>query len=258
MHSDRKIFRILIAFLSLRRPIDFLIKPAFSLSLVSLYAVGVEVAVHGQILSSVQVTSTIAALSAAPFFAVVFYVVTQLDHAQESLSEMAMTDPLTGLPNRRAFMDRTQWLASCIDSRSKGVVLALDADHFKRINDTWGHKVGDMCLERIADRMRRELRATDIAGRLGGEEFAVFLPGGTLQDGLILGNRLCQPIVVHSQEPAVLLRFTMSVGVSEVTVTAPLGEAMHQADQALYLAKERGRARVERWVEPATTSDVAV
>lgn len=171
--------------------------------------------------------------------------ITERKQREAALEMLAATDTLTGLPNRRSFMSRLTAAAREAHHRAggAGVVMMLDIDHFKRVNDTWGHAVGDEVLQHFAEVVRQSLRRGDAAGRLGGEEFAVLLPGTGIEDGRALAERLrerieAQPAATSEGDIAV----TVSIGV------AALGDrpeqALDQADSALYRAKSSGRNRV--------------
>jgi len=172
---------------------------------------------------------------------------TRLDEANKRLSEMAVTDELTGLANRRTVFGRLG--AEFSRARRTGrplSVIALDIDHFKRINDRFGHAVGDAVLREIAQRMRDSVREYDLVGRIGGEEFLVVSPETERTDARVLAERILAtvrdlPISVGE----VQLDVTASAGVA----TAGKGDArsddlVARADDALYSAKERGRDRV--------------
>lgn len=188
----------------------------------------------------------IAALS-APFAALLFGLVTYLDRLQRQLARLASTDVLTALPNRRAFMDRTQ---QALDGGASGVLIILDADHFKRINDTYGHAVGDACLVAIADHLRRCLTPPDLIGRIGGEEFAAFLPDRTIQDSFPSDAALTGPIHVRCDADGATLEVTLSAGAAPASKDGALETILHFADRAFYQAKSNGRARIEIWAEP--------
>jgi diguanylate cyclase (GGDEF)-like protein len=123
----------------------------------------------------------------------------------------------------------------------------LDADHFKRINDQWGHAAGDACLSAIAERLRACLRPGDLVGRLGGEEFAVFLPSVTAEDAVRVGERLCQAVAVEAEGIEDGLTVTLSAGAA--LGGRPFDQLMRQADAALYQAKAQGRARLVVWTD---------
>jgi diguanylate cyclase (GGDEF)-like protein len=164
-----------------------------------------------------------------------------------SLGLDVMTDALTGVFNRRGIIDMANHAyARCIHEH-RGFSLALvDLDHFKAINDEFGHLIGDAALKEAAQRIQRAVRGGDIVGRWGGEEFLVVLPGSTpsvLQD---VGNKLVQmvggPFV--EQDCKVLLSASVGlVGVGTAQVVFDEVAWLEAADQALYMAKERGRAQ---------------
>lgn len=194
-----------------------------------------------------------AALTALPFVALVMGLLLHMRRLQHKLLMLATTDVLTGLPNRRAFLGRMEEMRA---TGRDGALLLLDADHFKRINDTFGHAVGDACLIAIAERIRAAARPGDLAGRLGGEEFSMFLPETALEEARLIGARLCTPIEVEppaAAGPATRpVRVTLSAGLAFGHAATPLERLLAQADEALYQAKATGRARVVIWheVEP--------
>ncbi|MDR3088573.1 MAG: diguanylate cyclase [Desulfobulbaceae bacterium] len=163
----------------------------------------------------------------------------------EKVSAMATTDALTGLYNRRHFFE----LAGKEFARFKRYgapmsMFMLDIDHFKRINDTFGHAAGDQVLRRVAAILTETLRTNDISGRYGGEEFAVVLPDTPLVTAGNIAERLRQAITnatIESDKGAI--RCTVSIGVS-VAGDAGLEAALAVADKCLYTAKENGRNRV--------------
>ena len=174
---------------------------------------------------------------------------------RERLLISGLTDPLTELHNRR-YLDRRlhEELSRASRYRQPLSCLFIDADHFKRINDNYGHQAGDSVLKELANRIRSQLRASDVATRYGGEEFALLLPQTNLNEALLLAERIRMEV---AQTPVYLengeeLTLTVSIGVSE---TLPmLGKSRHKevgehllasADQALYQAKANGRNRIE-------------
>jgi diguanylate cyclase (GGDEF)-like protein len=174
---------------------------------------------------------------------------------REHILISGFTDPLTELHNRR-YLDRrlSEELARAGRYRQPLSCLFIDADHFKQINDTYGHQAGDIVLRELANRIRSQLRASDIATRFGGEEFALLLPQTNLNEALMLAERIRMEI---SSQPIPLddgtsLQLSVSIGVSE---TLPLSNKVQQqadgeqllvnADQALYMAKANGRNRIE-------------
>jgi len=160
----------------------------------------------------------------------------------------AMTDPLTGLLNRRAFLQDAEALLHQQISRDRPIgVLLIDLDHFKSINDRFGHAAGDKVLQIFAKTAQASLRQNDLVGRLGGEEFTVVLADASIDNAYLVADRLRNAFAVAA---AVIdgqaLHATASIGVSVIVdPSQDLARLMTLADQALYLAKARGRNRVE-------------
>jgi diguanylate cyclase len=180
----------------------------------------------------------IASIVSAPFVVLMLVMLRFLVDLRKQLSEQARTDPLTGLPNRRAFVDRMERLPS------EGSLIMLDIDHFKRLNDTFGHAAGDECLRLLADRLRSLVRPGDIVARMGGEEFALFLPNTSETAAHAVGARLTSALQVALPGHAGTVPLTSSAGATMITEGTPLDTAMSRADAALYRAKAAGRARM--------------
>lgn len=159
------------------------------------------------------------------------------------LRQLADTDPLTGLRNRRSFFAAaTEIVAS---SQKPCSLLVIDADHFKDLNDNYGHAVGDLALVNIADVLRDSFRASDLTCRVGGEEFAILLPGITHDKAARMGQRLVDsvadsPIVAGNA----IITYSISCGIAEAQVGEALPELFKRADDAMYRAKKEGRNRV--------------
>lgn len=167
----------------------------------------------------------------------------------------AMTDPLTGLLNRRAFMQDAEALLQQQIGRDRPIgVLLIDLDHFKSINDRFGHAAGDTVLQIFAKTATANLRQADLVGRLGGEEFVVVLADASVDNAYLVADRLRNAFAVNAAVlDGVALHATASIGVSVIIDPAQdLAKLITLADQALYLAKARGRNRVE--VAPLETS----
>lgn len=158
---------------------------------------------------------------------------------------LATTDSLTGLVNRRAFFDRTD-AARMLSARMRKPIslMMLDIDHFKALNDRFGHACGDEALCVFADTSRGVLREHDIMGRLGGEEFALALPGTDLAGALQAAERL-RDAVERVILPKHGYAMTVSIGVVLIDPIEDINAALARADQALYQAKSGGRNRVE-------------
>jgi diguanylate cyclase (GGDEF)-like protein len=169
-----------------------------------------------------------------------------LEQANFELKTKASTDSLTELLVRRAFLERCN--VEIDRSRRQGRPLTLvvvDLDHFKRVNDNYGHATGDLVLKTFASILRRDLRSIDVAGRWGGEEFVVLMPDTSLADALAVIERI--RVIVSQQSfpsPADRLEVTMSAGLAEFDGTTQDPEhIVAQADKALYEAKRLGRNR---------------
>lgn len=163
----------------------------------------------------------------------------------DSCEEAAFTDHLTGLANRRRF--ERQLEREVARTRRYGrpfCLLMLDIDHFKQVNDNYGHETGDEALRRLANALQAGTRGIDMAARLGGEEFAIILPETDAVRGLEVAERLRQEI--KAAEIPEAGHITCSIGVAECTVACTdLRELFNAADAALYEAKRTGRDRVQ-------------
>jgi diguanylate cyclase (GGDEF)-like protein len=159
----------------------------------------------------------------------------------------AQTDPLTGLPNKRAIAETVKRMhAYAMRVASPLSVLIVDLDHFKRVNDTYGHSRGDDALAATADTMSASVRESDFVGRMGGEEFIVLLPDTPNDAAVLVAQKLRQAIEVLDV-PGVPAGLTASVGIATYPDDAAESDAvLRLADRALYLAKKLGRNRVER------------
>jgi diguanylate cyclase (GGDEF)-like protein len=171
-----------------------------------------------------------------------------LEEAKREAESMAETDVLTGGGNRRFFFSRGESALEMIKRLGYPLTLVMvDIDHFKKINDSYGHAAGDRVIKYVADLTQKRLRATDIFGRIGGEEFAFLLMGSGLEEALKLSELLRKEIeaaVVESPQGAI--SFTASFGVTTVIPQdSDLDASLHRADEALYQAKHNGRNRVE-------------
>ncbi len=168
----------------------------------------------------------------------------ELEAANYALAQQARTDTLTGLLNRRGFDDQSrQILASTWRNHQPLSLVMFDVDHFKRINDTLGHEVGDLVLKQLAETLRQRLRASDVLARMGGEEFVALLPDTNLEGARNIAESLVR--AVAEQVHPTYGRYTISAGVASALAEQPdMAELMRRADAALYDAKGRGRNRV--------------
>ena len=160
----------------------------------------------------------------------------------------AMVDPLTGIANRRSFLqDAAQLAKRHIVNPRPIAVLLIDLDHFKSINDRFGHALGDRVLEIFTESARHSVRASDLFGRLGGEEFAAVLCDTSCDKAVAVAERIRESFARATQEvDSRLVCATVSIGLVHCQeVALDMAALLAQADQALYIAKERGRNRVE-------------
>ena len=187
-----------------------------------------------------------------PSFIVDAHRALELRTRMDRLVEAASVDTLTGLPNRRA-MGRALGRLKADD-----VVIMLDLDHFKRVNDTLGHAGGDQVLSGLGRALQATVRGTDLAGRFGGEEFMVLVTNCALSAAMVVAERL--RLSVATDKMAIgqfAIPVTVSGGVSTIKeAKLDTNLALQAADLALYEAKNKGRNRVECWVpsEPAIES----
>lgn len=167
--------------------------------------------------------------------------------ADEKMALLATTDFLTGLLNRRAFFERAESARMlALRLRKPVALLMLDIDHFKQLNDRFGHAAGDEALVLFAQTARGELREHDIMGRLGGEEFALALPGTDLAGAVQVAERLRESIkATPVTSGGAQQGMTVSIGVVLVDPNEMLTAALARADHGLYAAKSAGRDRVE-------------
>ncbi|MFN7641130.1 MAG: GGDEF domain-containing protein, partial [bacterium] len=181
--------------------------------------------------------------------------ITERKLLETELRGLASTDALTGLANRRQFMQRLEDELERVRRQTtrEACVLMLDLDNFKRVNDQYGHAAGDSLLRNFANLLRHELRITDTAGRVGGEEFALILPGSSTDAAYAVAQRICdklasQPLVLGKQSVSA----TVSIGLAAIGREDLSADAvLSRADRALYQAKEAGRNRVQLASGPA-------
>ncbi len=172
----------------------------------------------------------------------------ELEKKKSELEQLAYYDPLTGLPNRRFFFDH----ASLILESSKRYgnplsLLIIDIDHFKKINDTYGHEAGDLVLKSFADILRKNIRQSDLPARLGGEEFVLLMPNTNLQQGKVVAERIRvgfqNSLIVYEERE---IKATLSGGLASFNASVEsIDDLIRMADEALYKAKESGRNRIE-------------
>jgi len=177
---------------------------------------------------------------------VCYRVAVQLSRSKKALEKLSTTDSLTGLMNHGAWKDLlTVEFNNCQTLNRQNSVALIDIDHFKSINDTYGHIIGDNVLKQLGGALTASLRETDLAGRYGGDEFCVILPDTTLaQAGEIL-ERLRRTVHEHTHSALPNLKLSLSIGIAAYGPhLTDAGMWLHEADMALYDAKSTGRNRV--------------
>ena len=208
------------------------------ISLILVLAVAFGVDAHAVLVSPVRVIAPLALVVCVAVLS------TPLMHSDMQHRSDAAIDPLTGMLNRKALMTRVPELAQQSEVTGEPIGLIVgDLDHFKAVNDTHGHAVGDAVLKDVAYVLRKQLRAFDLAYRLGGEEFLILLPGSDVQVAGDLAERLREAI---ARETVGGLQITISLGVGASAPGEPFdySAVFARADAALYRAKRNGRDQV--------------
>jgi diguanylate cyclase (GGDEF)-like protein len=176
----------------------------------------------------------------------------EIERLQENLRKQALRDPLTGLYNRRYLSEAIEREISTAKREEKDLsVIAIDLDHFKDVNDTFGHQVGDQYLIIFAALLRSRIRKSDIACRYGGEEFLLVLPGISLEDAVKRSEEIRREYA-NTTLPGrgINKKVTISIGIATYPLHGKESEdIIVKADKALYMSKENGRNRVTVWEE---------
>lgn len=171
-----------------------------------------------------------------------------LERSNAQLRHLAISDPLTGLANRRHFIESANSeIERALRHAQTLTLLMMDIDHFKSINDTWGHAVGDLAIQKVAEACHATVRLIDTVARVGGEEFALLLPDTNVGTAAMVAERLRTAIAaIRIATGNEMIAFTVSIGIAELTRAEPtLKRLLKRADDALYLAKQLGRDRCE-------------
>ena len=179
-----------------------------------------------------------------PFALLSYYAIIKQIQILKKLSLRSRKDPLTGLNNRQTFLENA---TARLSEQPRGVLLLIDADFFKNVNDTYGHAVGDRCIAAIGHRLQWHIRENDVAGRLGGEEFAILLPCLTVQQAISIAARVGMPISFTDGNNETELSITLSIGLVDTRESETLHDLLIMADDALYDAKRAGRATLAQW-----------
>jgi len=172
-----------------------------------------------------------------------------LQISNQKLKELATRDSLTGALNRGSFFETAQHLLTLSQrQKSPSSFVLMDLDHFKVINDTYGHFIGDQVLIHFIKTIKGLLRESDLLARVGGEEFALFLPDTGIEDASRLANNIRMAIAASTVEvEGKIVTYTMSTGIaSSETGCYSVDELFKRADLKLYDAKNKGRDRVEK------------
>lgn len=193
----------------------------------------------------IQILAYVAVMATALLGSIGFVLMVK-ERTDREIMHLAMTDSLTHIPNRRALME---WAEHALARRSGSplAVLMIDVDHFKPINDTYGHQTGDEVLHKIAELLAGRLRGYDFMGRYGGEEFCVVAPDTDREGALALAESLraiidATPFIAAGKQIA--LSVSIGVALCQSNVTRELKEVLAESDAALYAAKQAGRNRV--------------
>lgn len=174
----------------------------------------------------------------------------ELSISNACLAEMAMTDPLTRLYNRRYFFDHLEQECAHMNRKPRSIsLIMLDIDHFKLINDRYGHQTGDMVLTDLSRVVEKALRSGEILARIGGEEFAILITAEDIDKAVYAACRICREVRKHDfkNDEGQVLKVTCSAGLTVTNHAASPRSAdklCKQADIALYAAKEAGRDRI--------------
>ena len=176
----------------------------------------------------------------------------------ENVQKEALTDGLTGLNNRRTFDNAIVNLMKTAKEESQELTLILaDIDFFKKFNDRWGHQTGDQVLKLVADVMNSNIKGQDVLARFGGEEFAILLPGTSVEHAELLGNRIRQAVETRRLKKRStgedLGVVTVSMGVAHCSDKDTVETLIERADECLYLAKDLGRNQVVTEVKKQET-----
>ncbi len=227
--------------------------PLIATVIFSLYALGISLAImvpinillDGSLLVGI-VISTIICLVIVPMHLYhTLHLIHALEQAREQFRLAAITDPLTGAYNRRWFTQILhQYTAQPVPSFTYLVLMIIDIDHFKTINDTYGHLTGDVVIQHVCTQIRTSIRSTDVLARIGGEEFALIVYAAP-DEAMSLAERLRMLVattpLVHN---GMVIACTVSVGIAVVAHPSEVSQLFRYADQALYQAKDQGRNQV--------------
>ncbi|NGZ83932.1 GGDEF domain-containing protein [Duganella aceris] len=174
------------------------------------------------------------------------YLLLSREQSQGELARLEVVDALTDVPNRRGFYNAlTPWIALARRPGMPTALIILNLDHFKRVNDNYGHPVGDLVLKAMVDVCKKQLRDSDLMGRLGGAEFAIQLPRTSQEDALMVAERIRNAVAaLPVKAEKAVINMTASLGVTTIRADDSTVSLFKRADEALQEAKQAGRNRV--------------
>lgn len=228
--------------------VDFLLKAVLVNAAVTLIFIRLEVWLHGAEPHHMVGHVLAGLVVSVPFSLLALAAIWYLSRLRRDLATLAATDLITGLRNRRAVMSDVH-LAT---EQSNGIMMMIDLDHFKKINDTYGHTVGGDCLRAMADVLRQQVRANDVVGRLGGEEFGVFLVDAPKEAAQRIGERICAGALLTLSDADRVVTVTASIGAVEMPKSDNIEAILTLADMAMYQAKDAGRGCLVFWEKGVT------
>lgn len=190
-------------------------------------------------------------------FALIIRDITNQRESRDAVLKASLSDHLTGVANRRAFFEAADIELKRWRRAPRPLsLLTLDADHFKRINDTYGHPAGDAVLKNLGATLLQTVRDMDIVARIGGEEFAILLPSTGLEEAQVLAERIREKLSAQEVEvDNAIIRYTVSIGISTMQHDLTgMDKLLKLADNALYNAKRNGRNRIETALQTGTAT----
>jgi diguanylate cyclase (GGDEF)-like protein len=213
------------------------------ITLLALYALGL-LAVNLNIFAGLLIAISAPLIVAPSISWIIIGLIFEIHELEEDMRLLATYDSLTGLLSRRAFLEQTNYV--CRFAERQGLeftILVIDLDHFKKINDQYGHAAGDRVLESFGEITRQISRESDLPGRIGGEEFALFLSVTTIENACSFAERLHKAIRETAIEwNGASIRYTISIGLAFCSQTVNnIDKVLSLADKALYHAKMKGR-----------------
>lgn len=183
------------------------------------------------------------------------YLLLSREHLQAEMARLETTDALTDVPNRRGFYQAlAPWMALARRPGQPTAMIILSLDQFKRVNDGYGHAAGDAALKTMVETCKKQLRDSDLMGRLGGAEFAIQLPRTGLDDALMVAERIRKAIeIMPVKTERAIIKLTASMGVTTIRADDSTVSLFKRADEALQAAKVRGENQVAQPPEPLST-----